>query len=83
MSRVVSGLAKRRIVQREAHPGDGRGVRLALTKHGTRLYHGLIRAAAERDHALRRCLSSKEKDMFERVLSKLAGQARELIQQEK
>src|SRR5437762_3682072 len=28
MSRVVAGLTKRRIVVREAHPGDGRGVHL-------------------------------------------------------
>ena len=45
MSRVVSGLA-RRLVLRAADPGDGRGVRLTLTKTGQRLYTGLIRAAA-------------------------------------
>jgi DNA-binding MarR family transcriptional regulator len=83
MSRVVSGLAKRRIVLREAHPGDARGVRLTLSRTGRKLYDGLIRAAAERDDAFRNCLSAKEKDVFERVLTKLAGQARELIQHEK
>jgi DNA-binding MarR family transcriptional regulator len=83
MSRVVSGLAKRRIVLREAHPGDARGVRLTLTRTGRKRYDGLIRAAAERDDAFRNCLSAKEKDVFERVLTKLAGQARELIQHEK
>ena len=83
MSRVVSGLAKRRIVLREAHPGDGRGVRLTLSKAGRRVYQGLIRAAAERDAAFRNCLSAREKDVFERALAKLAGQARELIQHEK
>jgi DNA-binding MarR family transcriptional regulator len=83
MSRVVSGLAKRRIVLREAHPGDGRGVRLTLTKTGRKLYDGLIRAAAQRDKAFRNCLSTKENDVFEQVLTKLAGQARELIQHEK
>jgi DNA-binding MarR family transcriptional regulator len=83
MSRVVSGLAKRRIVLRDAHPDDGRGVRLTLTRSGRKLYEGLIRAAAERDAAFRNCLSAKEKDVFERALTKLAGQARELIQHEK
>jgi enoyl-[acyl-carrier protein] reductase II len=48
MSRVVSGLAKRRIVTREPDPGDARGVRLALSRTGRRLYDGLISAAAER-----------------------------------
>ena len=61
MSRVVSGLAKRRLV----------------------LCEGLIRAAAQRDHAFRSCLSAAENDVFERVLAKLAGQARELIQTER
>jgi DNA-binding MarR family transcriptional regulator len=83
MSRVVSGLAKRRVVLREAHPGDGRGVRLTLTRSGRKLYDGLIRAAAERDAAFRNCLSQNEKQIFERALAKLAGQARELIQHEK
>jgi DNA-binding MarR family transcriptional regulator len=83
MSRVVSGLAKRRIVLREAHPGDGRGVHLTLSKPGRRVYQGLIRAASQRDEAFRNCLSLKEKDVFERALTKLAGQARELIASEK
>jgi len=83
MSRVVSGLAKRRLVLREAHPGDGRGVHLTLTRSGRKLYEGLIRAAAQRDSAFRNCLSAREKDVFERVLAKLAGQARELIEDEK
>ena len=83
MSRVVSGLAKRRIVLRAAHPGDGRGIRLTLSKTGQRLYDGLIRAAAQRDEAFRNCLTRDERQAFERVLTKLAGQARELIQNEK
>ena len=83
MSRVVAGLAKRRLVLREAHPGDGRGVRLTLTKPGRRIYSGLIRAAAQRDAAFRHCLSQREHVVFDRALSKLAGQARELIQREK
>jgi DNA-binding MarR family transcriptional regulator len=83
MSRVVSGLAKRRLVLREAHPGDGRGVHLTLTKSGRKVYEGLIRAASQRDQAFRNCLSTREKEVFEKALAKLAGQARELIQEEK
>jgi DNA-binding MarR family transcriptional regulator len=83
MSRVVAGLTKRRLVLRAAHPGDGRGVRLTLSTPGTRVYQGLMQAAGERDAAFRNCLSVKEKDVFERVLTKLAGQARELIESEK
>jgi len=83
MSRVVSGLAQRRIVSREAHPGDGRGVHLALSRAGRKLYDGLISAAAERDAAFRGCLSRQESQMLDAALSKLATRARSFIQQEK
>ena len=83
MSRVVSGLAERSLVSREADAVDGRGVRLALSKAGRKLYLGLIRAAADRDAAFRNCLSERENQVFDKALLKLAFQARELIQREK
>ena len=83
MSRVVAGLTKRRIVLREAHPGDGRGIHLTLSKSGRRIYDGLIRAAAERDGRFRSCLSENETRVFDRALDKIAGEARALIQMEK
>ena len=61
----------------------GRGVQLRLSKSGRKLYGGLIGAAAERDAKFRNCLSANEKTVFERALVKLAGQARDLIRQEK
>jgi DNA-binding MarR family transcriptional regulator len=57
MSRVVSGLASRKLVLRAADADDGRGVRLTLSKSGRKLYDGLIGAAAERDRVFRKCLS--------------------------
>lgn len=83
MSRVVSGLAERGVVLREADAVDGRGVRLALSKAGRKLYGGLIRAAAERDEAFRGCLSPRERKVFDVVLAKLAGRARDFIHREK
>ena len=68
MSRVVSGLAKRAWCCAR-RPGDGRGVRLTLTKTGQGLYTGLIRAAGERDALFRNCLSKGEKEAFERALT--------------
>src|SRR5574339_528345 len=56
MSRVVSGLVRRRLVARAADPGDARGVQLTLSKSGRKLYEGLIAAAAARDAAFRKCL---------------------------
>ena len=83
MSRVVSGLAQRRLVARSSNSADGRGVQLALSKSGRKLYDGLIGAAAARDAVFRKCLSGNEREVFERALSKLAGQARNFIQREK
>jgi DNA-binding MarR family transcriptional regulator len=83
MSRVVSGLTKRKLVVRDANSEDARGVHLTLSRPGRKLYEGLIHAATERDAAFRRCLTSNEKAVFEKALSKLAGQARAFIQQEK
>ena len=83
MSRVVSGLAKRKLVVRDANAEDARGVRLQLSKNGRKLYDGLIEAANQRDAAFRRCLTSSETQIFDRALAKLAGRARTFIQQEK
>ena len=83
MSRVVSGLARRRLVQRAPDSRDARGVQLTLSKSGRRLYDGLIRAATERDQVFNACLTAKERQVFETVLTKLAGQAREFIRREK
>ncbi|HVL37345.1 MAG TPA: MarR family transcriptional regulator [Burkholderiales bacterium] len=83
MSRVVSGLAERKLVMRSANADDARGVRLALSRSGRRLYESLIAAANERDQAFRRCLTAAEKAVFDKALAKLAGQARAFIQQEK
>jgi DNA-binding MarR family transcriptional regulator len=83
MSRVMTGLAKRGIVVREVDAADGRGVQLALSKTGRKLYSGLIKAAGHRDAAFKSCLSEKEKQVFDRALGKLAHQAREFIQREK
>jgi DNA-binding MarR family transcriptional regulator len=83
MSRVVSGLTRRRLVLRAPDADDARGVRLTLSRSGRRLYEGLIGAAAERDRAFRGCLSTEESRVFDRALAKLAGRAREFIQQER
>ncbi len=83
MSRVISGLARRGIVLREADAADGRGVRLALSRKGCRIYAGLMRAAGERDEAFTGCLTRNEKKTFDRALAKLASRAREFIHREK
>jgi DNA-binding MarR family transcriptional regulator len=83
MSRVVSGLCKRRLVSRETDAEDGRGIRLSLTRTGAKLYQRLIVAAAERNSAFLGCLSAKERASLERIMTKLAREARSFIHTEK
>ena len=83
MSRVVSGLTRRKLVFRETDADDARGIRLSLTAPGKKLYRNLIRAAAERNSAFLGCLSARERDCLEQAMSKLAREARSLIQKEK
>ena len=82
MSRVISGLNARRLVLRAIDADDARGVRLTLTRAGRTLYHGLIRAAAERNDAFLACLSARERAAFEDALDKLAARARQFIARE-
>ena len=82
MSRVVSGLAARRLVLRSIDADDARGVKLTLTRAGRALYQGLIRAAAERNDAFLDCLSAKERAAFDAALDKLAARARGFIGRE-
>jgi DNA-binding MarR family transcriptional regulator len=83
MSRVVSGLTRRRIVFRETDASDGRGIQLSLTRMGKNLYQKLIRVAAERNSAFLGCLSARERECLEQAMTKLAREARGFIQKEK
>ena|SRR5258706_11764557 len=83
MSRVVSGLRKRKIIFRETDVNDARGIRLSLTRSGKSLYQKLIRAAAERNSAFLGCLTVKERECLQQAMAKLAREARGFIQKEK
>jgi len=81
MSRVVSRLTERGLVNRTA--GSGRTSQLALTEEGTRAYRGLITAANERDAAFLEILSPDEADTLLRALDKLADVALAVEQRER
>ena len=83
MSRVVSGLTRKRIISREADANDARGIRLSLTQAGKKLYRKLIASAAERNSAFLGCLSAQERAGLERAMTKLTLEARSFILQEK
>lgn len=83
MSRVMSGLIDRGLALRDVDDNDGRGVQLSLSKAGARVYAGLMGAAMERNDAFLACLTKEEQVCFDRVLGKLADEARLFIQSEK
>jgi DNA-binding MarR family transcriptional regulator len=70
MSRVVSRLTERGLVDRTA--GSGRTSQLALTGEGTRVYRGLITAANERDAEFLAALTPEEAATLSGALDKLA-----------
>ncbi|WP_370962036.1 MarR family winged helix-turn-helix transcriptional regulator [Amycolatopsis sp. cg9] len=73
MSRVVSRLTERGLVDRTA--GSGRTSQLALTPEGTRVYRGLITAANERDAEFLAALTPAEAETLSGALNKLADLA--------
>ncbi|MEV5544129.1 MarR family transcriptional regulator [Saccharopolyspora shandongensis] len=81
MSRVVSKLTERRLINRTA--GSGRTSQLALTEAGTEAYRGLITAANERDAEFLSILSTEERDVLLSALDKLADLALSLERRER
>lgn len=76
MSRMVSKLVERGLVQRKE--GAGRSTQLTLTRKGQSVYRGLIAAANERDAAFLTCLTPHEQEVLDSALTKLATLARAL-----
>jgi DNA-binding MarR family transcriptional regulator len=75
VSRTISALADRQLVQREVSPADAREVELRLSPAGVTLHAGLMRAAAERDAAFHGALSPEERAVLDSLLRKLEAEA--------
>lgn len=78
MSRIVTGLIQRDLVERDDRATRGQTVGLALTKSGYALYRRLIDAALQRNAAFLACLSEKERQVLNEALVKLSAVARAL-----
>lgn len=81
MSRVVSKLWERDLVERES--GPGRTTKLTLTRNGRSLYRGLIEAANERNDAFMVCLTEEEQRVLDTALTKLSTLAKALERTER
>ncbi len=75
LSRTVTVLAERGLVQRLISTADAREVELRLSPAGEALHAGLMRAAGERDVAFHAALSPEENAVLDSILLKLEAEA--------
>ena len=80
-SRAVSALVARRLLLRE-YRREGRGIRITLTTRGTEIYSELMASALERNRALLHGMNDAEKIEFFKILDRLTGLARAILEKE-
>jgi DNA-binding MarR family transcriptional regulator len=82
ISRAVTALMDRRLVERVENEDDRREFRLRLTRKGKALYEALIPRLLRREQEILSCLSAKERKDFASLLSKIE-QSLDLVQTSK
>jgi DNA-binding MarR family transcriptional regulator len=80
-SRGVSALVARRLALR-AHRRDGRGIAITLTARGGAIYHELMASALKRNRVLLDGLDDAERMQFFKILDRLTGLARNILERE-
>ena len=71
ISRAVTSLLKRQIIERVENADDRREFRLQLTRKGATLYEELIPRLLRREQEILSCLSAQERKDFARLLGKI------------
>ena len=71
ISRAVTSLMKRQIIERVENEDDRREFRLRLTHKGEALYEELIPRLLRREQEILSCLSAQERKEFARLLGKI------------
>lgn len=71
ISRAVTSLLKRQIIERVENADDRREFRLQLTSSGADLYEELIPRLLRREQEILSCLSAQERKDFARLLGKI------------
>ena len=79
ISRAVTSLMKRQIIERVENEDDRREFRLRLTRKGTALYEELIPRLLRKEQEILSCLSAQERRDFTRLLGKIE-QSLDLVQ---
>jgi DNA-binding MarR family transcriptional regulator len=71
ISRAVTALMTRQLVERVENEDDRREFQLRLTRKGTALYEELIPRLKRKEHEILSCLSAQERKDFSQVLGKI------------
>ena len=79
ISRAVTTLLKRKVIERVENAADRREFRLQLTRKGRTLYEELIPRLLHREQEILACLSKREREALASLLGKIE-QSLELVQ---
>ena len=79
ISRAVTALMRRQLVERVENEDDRREYRLRMTRKGKALYQQLIPRLLRKEQAILACLSAQERKDFARLLGKIE-QSLDLVQ---
>lgn len=71
ISRAVTALIERKIIERVENTADRREYRLRLTREGRKVYQSLIPRLLRREAQILECLTAAERQQFERLLGKI------------
>lgn len=71
ISRAVTSLIERQLLERVENADDRREFRLRMTPKGRALYEELIPRLLRREQEILACLSTRERDEFARLLGKI------------
>lgn len=75
-SRAVQSLCERGLARKTASPTDGRGVVLALTAAGERLYRRILAVVERRNREITACLDESERERLDGFVDRLIAAAR-------
>lgn len=82
LSRIVSALAERGLVDRRAHATDARSAQLRLSAAGRKLIRRLAASAQDRDREFRACLTPQEVALLSDMLARLKVRAQQMVDEE-
>ncbi|QDL99170.1 MarR family transcriptional regulator [Rhodopseudomonas palustris] len=71
ISRAVTGLLERELIERVENEDDRREFRLRLTKKGRNLYHELVPRLKRKEQEILSCLTEREREQLAAALGKI------------